>query len=84
VKEHLVKVGNVAEDRLVSVGKGETTPIGDNKTAEGRELNRRVEFHIIKEAAPEVPAPEAPAAAPEAPAAAPEAPVAAPEAPAAE
>lgn len=30
--------------RLQSEGKGESTPVGDNKTKEGKALNRRVEF----------------------------------------
>ncbi len=74
VKKYLVDAG-VEESRLVAEGKGETTPIADNKTKEGQAANRRVEFHIVR---PEAPAAEAPAA--EAPAA--EAPAA--EAPAAE
>ena len=57
VKAHLVKNG-IADERLEAVGKGPHVPVGDNKTEEGRESNRRVEFHIIKpEPAPE----EAPA-----------------------
>lgn len=42
VKAYLVRKG-VAADRIVTVGFGETKPIADNKTREGRELNRRVE-----------------------------------------
>ena len=32
----------IATDRLEVVGRGESEPVGDNKTAEGRALNRRV------------------------------------------
>ena len=34
----------IAADRLEADGKGATAPVGDNKTAEGRAMNRRVEF----------------------------------------
>jgi len=37
---------SVAANRLISAGYGETKPIADNKTKEGRELNRRVEFDL--------------------------------------
>lgn len=37
----------VAKGRLEYEGYGETRPIGDNKTQEGRQKNRRVEFHVI-------------------------------------
>jgi outer membrane protein OmpA-like peptidoglycan-associated protein len=39
----LVEMG-VAKDRLKSAGKGQTSPIADNGTDEGRAKNRRVEF----------------------------------------
>lgn len=42
VKAYLIKKG-VAADRIDTVGYGESKPMADNKTREGRELNRRVE-----------------------------------------
>lgn len=36
----------VAAERLVAVGFGDTRPLGDNASAEGRERNRRVELRI--------------------------------------
>jgi len=40
----LVKEFGIAADRLSTDGKGDTQPVDDNKTAEGRAMNRRVEF----------------------------------------
>ena len=37
---------NVARTRITTVGYGETMPVADNSTAEGRALNRRVEVAI--------------------------------------
>ena len=34
-------------ERITAVGKGETEPIADNSTPEGRQLNRRVELKIL-------------------------------------
>ena len=47
VQRFLVDHG-VDEDRLISKGFGDAYPIADNGTAEGRELNRRVEFVILQ------------------------------------
>lgn len=46
VKDYLVKKG-VAAERIVAVDYGESRPIADNKTPEGRELNRRVEVCTV-------------------------------------
>jgi outer membrane protein OmpA-like peptidoglycan-associated protein/opacity protein-like surface antigen len=48
VVDYLVKKG-VAPERLEAIGHGQDNPIGDNKTAKGREANRRVEFNIVSE-----------------------------------
>jgi outer membrane protein OmpA-like peptidoglycan-associated protein len=37
----------VMPQRLITVGMGETRPIADNGTAEGRQLNRRVEITMV-------------------------------------
>ncbi|QLG45938.1 OmpA family protein [Costertonia aggregata] len=44
VKNTLISIYGVSSDRLVSEGKGESEPIGDNNTADGKAKNRRVEF----------------------------------------
>ncbi len=38
----------IPADRITSKGYGETKPVGSNDTDEGKQLNRRVEFTIIK------------------------------------
>ena len=45
VKEYFIKKG-IQEDRLEAVGYGEANPIASNKTAKGREKNRRIEINI--------------------------------------
>jgi OOP family OmpA-OmpF porin len=44
-KKYLVSKG-IAANRLVTAGFGFTQPIADNKTAEGRQKNRRIEIRI--------------------------------------
>jgi OOP family OmpA-OmpF porin len=46
VKAYLVSKG-VEKNRIYTEGKGETSPIADNKTTEGRAKNRRVEVEVI-------------------------------------
>ena len=48
VREYIVSKG-IDEKRIVSQGYGETKPVSSNETEEGRQLNRRVEFKIIKD-----------------------------------
>ncbi|MET0463180.1 MAG: OmpA family protein [Chitinophagaceae bacterium] len=44
VKDLLVKEFGIDAGRLETEGKGETQPVADNKTKEGKAANRRVEF----------------------------------------
>ncbi|MDY7228677.1 Ig-like domain-containing protein [Hyalangium rubrum] len=53
VRERLILEG-IEADRLEAVGFGEARPIASNKTAKGREDNRRVEFSVTKIKAKEV------------------------------
>jgi OOP family OmpA-OmpF porin len=47
VRQYLVDHG-VSAARLTSNGYGESRPVATNDTDEGRQLNRRVEFIILK------------------------------------
>ncbi|QDG53217.1 hypothetical protein FIV42_21445 [Persicimonas caeni] len=49
VRKYLIKQG-VDRDRLIAAGYGESDPIADNETAEGRSDNRRVAFTILETA----------------------------------
>ncbi|WP_318310266.1 OmpA family protein [Flagellimonas crocea] len=44
VKKALVSVYGISADRLSSEGKGETEPVADNNSDQGKAQNRRVEF----------------------------------------
>ncbi|MDC6363940.1 MULTISPECIES: OmpA family protein [Flavobacteriaceae] len=44
VRNTLISVYGVSADRLTSEGKGESEPVGDNNTPDGKAQNRRVEF----------------------------------------
>jgi len=46
VKAYLVSKG-IEANRIYTEGKGETQPIADNKTKEGRAKNRRVEIEVV-------------------------------------
>lgn len=48
VRTYVISKG-IDESRITSRGLGETVPIASNKTLEGRQQNRRVEFTIIKD-----------------------------------
>lgn len=47
VREYILSQGIDAK-RITSQGYGETKPVAENTTDEGRQLNRRVEFKILK------------------------------------
>ena len=46
VKAYLVSKG-IDANRVYTEGKGENSPVADNKTAEGRAKNRRVEIEVV-------------------------------------
>jgi hypothetical protein len=46
VKAYLVLRHQVDSNRMTAVSYGESRPIADNRTAEGRTQNRRVEFKV--------------------------------------
>jgi len=47
VLDYFAKKG-IDKNRMKAVGYGETKPIADNKTKEGRALNRRVELQVVQ------------------------------------
>jgi outer membrane protein OmpA-like peptidoglycan-associated protein len=47
VKKYLMQSG-ISGTRLESIGYGDSRPIADNATEEGRKLNRRTEFVILQ------------------------------------
>ncbi len=50
VRDYLVDRAGIGAERLSAKGFGPDKPIADNTTDEGRDQNRRVEFHIEKKA----------------------------------
>ena len=46
IKEYLVQKG-IAEKRVIAKGYGETSPLADNATEEGRTRNRRIEIRML-------------------------------------
>lgn len=46
VRHYLIKKG-ISPDRLTAVGYGESRPVADNNTDEGRARNRRTEFTVL-------------------------------------
>jgi outer membrane protein OmpA-like peptidoglycan-associated protein len=48
VREYLISQG-IPGDKITSSGKGFSMPVGDNKTAAGRQQNRRVELIVSGE-----------------------------------
>ena len=47
VREYIISKG-IDASRIVSHGYGESKPVADNDTDDGRQINRRVEFTILK------------------------------------
>ena len=49
VRDYLIKHAGVSSSKITAVGHGEANPVADNKTREGRALNRRVEVSILSD-----------------------------------
>ncbi|MFK7923354.1 MAG: OmpA family protein [Bacteroidia bacterium] len=47
VKYYLVYERGISQRRILSKGKGETAPIADNTSLQGRDQNRRVDFRFV-------------------------------------
>ncbi|MEL6592474.1 MAG: OmpA family protein [Bacteroidota bacterium] len=47
VKYYLVYEHGISQKRILSKGKGETAPIADNESLQGRDQNRRVDFRFV-------------------------------------
>ena len=52
ILEHALVERGIDRARLEGWGCGETHPTSTNRTEEGRQANRRVEFHILEPAPP--------------------------------
>ena len=49
VRDYLIKEAGVSSSKITVVGHGKADPVADNKTAEGRAKNRRVEISILSD-----------------------------------
>jgi len=49
IKEYLVSFGQIDASRILAIGYGSSRPIVEEKTEADKQLNRRVEFNIVKE-----------------------------------
>jgi OOP family OmpA-OmpF porin len=47
LKKYLEEKFNISPGRLMTMGKGESDPVADNASAEGKAQNRRVEFKTL-------------------------------------
>jgi len=47
--QNYLDANGIDEGRLVAIGYGPTRPIASNTTADGQQMNRRTEFHALKE-----------------------------------
>ena len=48
VRDELIKNLGLSQDRILALGQGEQDPVADNKNAQGRSHNRRVEIYFAK------------------------------------
>ena len=49
VSDYLIKEAGVDRSKITAVGHGKADPVAENKTAEGRAQNRRVEVSILSD-----------------------------------
>ncbi len=49
VMKYLIKEAGVSSSKITAVGHGKADPVADNKTAQGRAQNRRVEVSILSD-----------------------------------
>jgi hypothetical protein len=52
LKEYLVRLGGIEEDRIIAKGYSSRFPIADNNTPKGRATNRRIEIAALKNVNP--------------------------------
>jgi outer membrane protein OmpA-like peptidoglycan-associated protein len=49
IKNNLVDSFGISPERIAAKGEGDTQPVADNQTGQGRKLNRRVEIILQPE-----------------------------------